>query len=186
MHTVDTQTGRSRPDFNELYRELHHRVEAATRAWAPASDVDDVMQETWTAVIASWDSFEGRSKVSTWVLGIAWRQSKKHWRDRASRQSRTTDADRRPEVRSAGVADHSAWSDPVRLAVSRIEADQVLAAVAELPERYRSIIVLRDLRGISAPEAERALAVSSENQRVLLHRARRQVQATLGERTIAV
>ncbi len=173
-------------DFNDLYLELHQRVERATRAWAPPADVDDVLQETWTAVVASWHKFEGRSTASTWILGIAWRQSKKQWRDRATRQSRITDPERRTDLCSGGVVDESAWSDPARLTVSRIETAEVLAAVANLPERYRSIIVLRDLRGISAREAERELGVSSENQRVLLHRARRQVQAAVSPLRVGV
>ena len=45
-------------------------------------------------------------------------------------------------------------------------------ALAELPDRQREILVLRDLDGLSAEETQERLELTPGNQRVLLHRAR--------------
>ena len=55
----------------------------------------------------------------------------------------------------------------------------ILAAIAGLPPRDAQIIALRDLLGLSAPEAAERLGISNGNQRVLLHRARVRLRASL-------
>ena len=52
----------------------------------------------------------------------------------------------------------------------------VREAIAQLPERQRTVIALRDVAGFSAEEVCEALDVSEGNQRVLLHRARAKVR----------
>jgi RNA polymerase sigma-70 factor (ECF subfamily) len=59
-------------------------------------------------------------------------------------------------------------------AVQRIQA-----AIAELPERQRLVITMRDVDGLSSDEVRSALEISETNQRVLLHRARAKVRAAL-------
>ena len=159
------------PDFSALHRELNPRLLAAARSWAPPAQADDVVQETWAAVVSGWDGFEGRSKVSTWVFGILRRQSARRW----------SDSQHVPLASDRSLADDSPWADPPRLIVSRIEAEHVLDVVAELPDRYREIIVLRDLQGYTSEEVASELSLSSGNQRVLLHRARKRVQDELAK-----
>jgi RNA polymerase sigma-70 factor (ECF subfamily) len=57
----------------------------------------------------------------------------------------------------------------------------MLRAIRELPPRQREVITLRDLQGWEAGEVCNALDLSETNQRVLLHRARSKVRATLEE-----
>lgn len=171
-----------RHDVDALYHDLHPRLIAAARSWAPSEHVDDVVQETWAAVVSGLDRFEGRSKISTWVFGILWRQSARKWRDRRIRHVPVGEAFGDEDwSASRQIEDESVWSDPARLAESRIEGDLALNLIAELPERYRAIVTMRDLRDCTAAEAEAALGLSGANQRVLLHRARRRVRAQLIE-----
>ena len=55
----------------------------------------------------------------------------------------------------------------------------LLRAVADLPERQREVLTLRDILGYSAEEARNALEISETNQRVLLHRGRAVVRTAL-------
>ncbi|MDH3682249.1 MAG: RNA polymerase sigma factor [Acidimicrobiia bacterium] len=169
-------------DLAALFQDLHPRLVAAARSWAPPEQADDVVQDTWAAVVSGIDRFEGRSKVSTWVFGILWRQSARRWRTRRV-QHVPLGVTRAGEDQTSTdhIADESSWSDPVRLTESRLEGDLALDVIAGLPTRYRTILTMRDLCGLTSAEAEDALGLSSANQRVLLHRARRRVRNTLAE-----
>lgn len=172
----ESTCGRATPDFAQLYEELHPRLLATARSWAPPGTAEDVVQETWAAAVSGWDRFEGRSMASTWVFGILRRQSARRWRDRERRHVRLGESLGDDAQFDSRVADETAWSDPPRLVETRIATEALLNIVKVLPSRYRTIITLRDLEGLTAQEAEDALKLSSGNQRVLLHRARHRVQ----------
>jgi len=106
---------------------------------------EDIVQETWLAVLSGLDAFQGRSSLKTWIFQILVNQAK-----------------------SAGRHER------------RVIAMNPLAAVATLPPRDAKIIALRDIQGLSAPEAAEQLGISDGNQRVLLHRARVRLRAMLG------
>src|SRR5262249_27454552 len=78
---------------------------------------------------------------------------------------------------SAGMA--ASVGRPEDLVIADEGARTILAAVAALPPRDAQIIALRDIQGLSAPEAAEQLGISSGNQRVLLHRARVRLRALL-------
>ena len=59
--------------------------------------------------------------------------------------------------------------------------EQLGAALAELPERQRIVVTLRDVEGYASDEVCSILGISAANQRVLLHRARAFVRGRLEE-----
>jgi RNA polymerase sigma-70 factor, ECF subfamily len=59
--------------------------------------------------------------------------------------------------------------------------EQLGAALAELPERQRIVVTLRDVEGYASDEVCSILGISAANQRVLLHRARAIVRGRLEE-----
>jgi len=70
-------------------------------------------------------------------------------------------------------------TDPVGGAL-RVEVRELLeATLAALPVRQRSVVVLRDVQGCVADEVCDLLGLTSENQRVLLHRGRAKVRTAL-------
>jgi RNA polymerase sigma-70 factor (ECF subfamily) len=71
------------------------------------------------------------------------------------------------------------WQKPERRLLSLEAREEVKEALAQLPERQRLIVVLRDVEGLSAEEVCELLALSQENQRVLLHRGRSRLRAFL-------
>ena len=144
---------------------------------------EDIVQETWLAVLRELDTFQGRSSLKTWIFQILVNQAKSAGR----RERRVIAVDPlnhcidRPGTSanwpSAGMAASAAR--PEDLVIADEAARTILAAVATLPPRDAQIIALRDIQGLSASEAAEQLGISSGNQRVLLHRARARLRALL-------
>jgi RNA polymerase sigma-70 factor, ECF subfamily len=149
---------------------------------------EEVVQETWLAVVTGLERFEGRSSLKTWLFRILTNKAK----TRGQREARirpfssfVADGD---EGDTAVDVDRFArdghWVAPPRgVPEERLLAGEtrgvVEQAIAALPENQRTVITLRDVEGLSAEEACNVLGVSETNQRVLLHRARAKVRAAL-------
>jgi RNA polymerase sigma-70 factor, ECF subfamily len=187
------------PAFRELVRRHDRTMRRLALTFVRTPSIaDEVVQETWLAVIRGLDSFEGRASLKTWILRILINRAQ----SRGVRESRTTpfsslagddegpestvDPDRflGPENTFAGY-----WSVPpsrfFELPEERLLAKETLellqTAISKLPDRHQRVIRLRDVEGWDAAEVCESLGISAANQRVLLHRARAAVRAALEE-----
>jgi len=152
------------------------------------SVAEEVVQDTWLAVIRGLHAFEGRSSLRTWIFHILVNRA----RSRAVREARTVpfssleDADG-PSVDPSAFDTDGRWAqspprldgDPERHLLSQELRRRLIGAVEELPEGQRAVIALRDLAGLPSEEVCELLGLSQGNQRVLLHRARTRVRAAL-------
>ena len=168
-------------------------VYARTRAVA-----EEVVQETWLAVIQGIDRFEGRSSFRTWLFRILVNRAS----TRAAREGRsvpfsslgggsTDPAEPAVEPERFLPASHTEWpnhwavpprawgSSPEEEVLRREAVEVVERAISALPPAQREVITLRDAEGWTAEEVCNVLGVSETNQRVLLHRARSRVRRAL-------
>ncbi|ONI73577.1 RNA polymerase subunit sigma-24 [Kribbella sp. ALI-6-A] len=154
----------------------------------------EVVQETWLAVIEGIDHFEGRSSLRTWIYRILTNTAKR----RGVREHRMIPSD---EVQDTGSGEPTVdprrfqsagdpfpghwweapavWPAPESGVLGQEVRELLLAALAELPERQRIVIALRDAEGWPAEEVCELLGITAANQRVLLHRARAFVRGKL-------
>jgi RNA polymerase sigma-70 factor (ECF subfamily) len=152
---------------------------------------EDVVQDTWLAVVRGLDGFEGRASLKTWIFHILVNRA----RTRAVREARTVPlssladaaAQEGPALDPALFDRDGRWArppqtldaDPERHLLAAELRGRLVEAVAELPEAQRAVIALRDLAGLPSEEVCDLLGVSAGNQRVLLHRARARVREAL-------
>jgi RNA polymerase sigma-70 factor, ECF subfamily len=156
---------------------------------------EEVVQETWLAVLQGIDRFEGRSSLKTWLYRILVNKAK----TRGVREARTVpfsalapvdDEERAvPEDRFRGPDDlwPGHWASPPRapdtVPEQRLLAREARARIAEaletLPDSQRVVVTLRDVAGWESDEVCEALGLSEGNQRVLLHRGRAKLRAAL-------
>lgn len=183
------------PAFEALVARLYGTMLTVARTYVRDRAVaEEVVQETWLAVIKGLDRFKGRSSLKTWILSILVNQAK----TRGTREARSVPfASLRPDDRAPAVAGErfrgpedqhpGGWrSFPARWTAT---ADSVLEdretlrvamrAISELPLTQQTVIRMRDVEGYSPEEVCATLDVSEANQRVLLHRARSRVRAAL-------
>ena len=183
----------------ELIRELNPSLLRVARMFVPTTALaEDVVQETWLAVLNGIDRFEGRSSLKTWIFRILTNTAK----TRAIREARTVpmsalalDEDDKPAVDpSRFFASHEPWAGhwasppsrwdelPEEYVSGRETLATLKAAVEKLPPMQQQVIVLRDVEGWEPSEVCELLEISEANQRVLLHRARSKVRHALETR----
>ena len=149
------------------------------------SVAEEVVQETWLAVLNGIDRFEGRSSLKTWIFSILANRAKTRGERERRTQPFSARGDDEPAVEPERF-DRGHWSSPPtgwpeeRLLAH--ETQRVIEdAIDELPAAQRAVITLRDVQGWSAEEVRNALELTETNQRVLLHRARSKVRRALEE-----
>lgn len=165
------------------------------RGYVPSREIaEEVVQETWIALLKGIGSFEGRSSLRTWLftvlINIAKRRGMRERRDvdvaimsftgATVDPARFRDADdpypghwRPDEVPSPfpETPEGSVLGDEL-ITLARRELDK-------LPERQRVVVMMRDMLGLDSAEVCDLLEISIANQRVLLHRGRAAVRQVL-------
>lgn len=155
-----------------------------------AAAAEEVVQETWLAVLRGIDHFEGRSSFKTWLYTILVNRA----RTRGKRDKRVIafadlardeSADASELTESFDAEGHwsafpVSWETSPSAAVERAELQQLArTAIDALPPAQRAVIVLRDIEGLASDVVCNILQISETNQRVLLHRARQRVRKAL-------
>jgi RNA polymerase sigma-70 factor, ECF subfamily len=152
---------------------------------------EDVVQETWIAVLKGINAFEGRSSLRTWLFTILINVAKR----RGVRERRDADV--------AVIAFTGGTVDPTRFRGSddpypghwkpdevpspfpdtpegSVLGDELITVARreldKLPERQRLVVTMRDMLGLDSAEVCDLLDISVANQRVLLHRGRAAVR----------
>jgi len=158
---------------------------------------EEVVQETWLAVLTGIARFEGRSSVKTWIFKILANRAK----TRAIREKRTINFSElgdplepgQPAVDPARFlpASHPIWpghwASPLEnwsasaedAVIGREMMGVLQRALDRLPPAQRVVVALRDVHGWPAAEVCEVLGLSEANQRVLLHRARSRLRGVL-------
>ena len=138
---------------------------------------EEVVQDTWLAMLRGLQAFEGRSSLKTWLFTILVNRA----RTTGTREQRTIPVpDPEPAVDPARFDASGSWSDPpghwIEAAEGRVEAGKLAGRIRimidELPARQREVVILRDVEQMTSEDVCAVLAISEGNQRVLLHRGR--------------
>lgn len=147
-------------------------------------DAEEVSQETLLTVFETIEQLKDPSRLKAWVFRIAKNACLMKRRKSIFAPSRVLSLEEFMPMRSEGgvsiqIAD---WTELPEAGVLRSELRHALnQAIAELPEMYRSVLLLRDVEGLSTADAAHVL---DENESVIkqrLHRARLSVRARLDE-----
>jgi len=145
---------------------------------------EEVVQETWLAVLIGLERFERRSSLQTWLFCILVNRARTRGRRErrtvpfATLDGRDADGDERPAGHSAALRER--WEDSPERSLQSAETLQVIReAIERLSPMQRMVITLRDLEGWGSEDVRTALGLSQTNQRVLLHRARASVRTEL-------
>jgi len=135
-------------------------------------EAEDIVQEAIATAFRDAAKFEGRSKFSTWLYGIALNLCRKHLRDKARHAS---------SAAQELLEDQPARGRGVLSSVIRHEmAERLEISVGRLPTSMREAFLLRYVDGMDYPEISAITGVSEGTARVRAFRARGLLKEELG------
>src|SRR5580693_815014 len=171
--------------FVGLVERYHEPMLRLAASFVPSRAVaEEVVQDTWLAVLRGLAGFEGRSSLKTWLFSILMNRA----RSAGVRESRSFPvADAGPVVDASRFGLGGAWVSPpehwIEEAESRVDALKLSGllrgAIDGLPVRQLEVVLLRDVEGLTSTEVCSVLSISEANQRVLLHRGRGKLRQVL-------
>ena len=155
-----------------------------------SATAEDIVQETWLAVVDHLGDFEGRSALKTWIVRILVNKAK----TRRSRDKRfVPKGDEDGEILDGRFSGLGFWKGmpafargPEEALLGKEASGWLVEALEALPESQRAVVTLRDVEEWTSEEVCNALGLSESNQRVLLHRGRQRLRAALEARVLAV
>lgn len=161
--------------LNELVRRYHSAVLRVCVSLIGSRDVDDLVQDIFIKILRRIDTFAGRSALFTWIYEITINQCRDELRRRKRRrwfslQSLSTETL------------ESLKSDEV-LASEQLETEELhghlRAALNQLEPKYRELVVLRDLEGLSYEEIAQIQKVDEKLVKSRLYQARQTLAGKL-------
>jgi RNA polymerase sigma-70 factor (ECF subfamily) len=129
------------------------------------------------AVLKATASFEGRSRIKTWIFRILIRRAQ----TRLIREARTIpfSALRRSRLETEEISPPCYEKTPEEQVIERETMRCLKLALERLPIHLRAVVTLRDIEGLDSGEVCNLLGISDATQRVRLHRARSRLRAAL-------
>lgn len=170
--------------FEALVRRHHEHVYrlALTMTKNPR-DAEEIEQETFLNVFRKLGSFRGDSKFSSWLYRVTANFALMRLRKQRRQPSVLLD-DLLPHFYESGEFERaqSDWSHQAdKLLENKELGAQIHGALEKLPEKYRIILVMRDVEGLSNDEIAHTLGMSIPAVKSILHRSRLFVREQLNQ-----
>lgn len=194
MHSDGKKTRTSEPaardgrqdhvEFDRLYRENVDRLyRFAQRMCGQGEDAQDLVQETFLKAYRGLRGFRGEAQASTWLYTIAARACIRMRRKRKGEPEHelsleqfipTSTGELQLQIPAQGLTPEEALeTKEVRRALHD--------AIQALPQKYRLVLVLRDMEGLTAKEVGSVMGLNERAVKSRLHRARLFVRKRLSQ-----
>ena len=162
--------------FEEIVRRFQDRVyRLALGMTGNDTDAEEIAQETFLHVFKGLPAFRGDSSLSSWIYRVAANASLMVLRRQRRRPQLSLD-DTRPEFTEDGtghVQTPGAWViEPDEAILSGELMSLVERSISELPEKYRLVLLLKDVEGLSNAEVAETLGLTLPTVKARLHRSR--------------
>jgi RNA polymerase sigma-70 factor (ECF subfamily) len=168
--------------YEEMVRTFSPRLLAvARRIVNNEEDARDVIQDAFLSAFRSLNRFHGDARLSTWLHRIVVNRALMKLRTRKRRPEESIEP-----LLPAFLADghyaesFSAWPESAEDALSKAETRALIRhRIDELPESFRTVLLLRDIEGLSTEETAQSLETTANAVKIRLHRARQALRTLL-------
>ncbi len=168
--------------FEDLVRTFGGRLLSVARRFVRnEEDAQDIVQSAYLSAFRALDQFEGNCQLSTWLHRIVVNTALMKLRSKRRKPEESIE-ELLPAFQEDGhhVEQFSDWNTPADLLMERHETRAtVRACIDQLPDNYRSVLLLRDIEEQSTQEVADALSMTPTAVKVRLHRARQALSTLL-------
>lgn len=185
---VASLLARDEATFKQLTRKYYRSMLRVAQLYCSTEAVaQEIVQETWLAVLQGLHRFAFRSTLKTWIFRILANRA----RTRAVREKRSVSLEALlGDDNSSGVDpnrfdNRGQWLqapvdfDPERRANDAQFLRALGAELDRLPAPQRAVVMMRDVEGLSTTEVSETLEITEVHVRVLLHRGRTRLRSRL-------
>lgn len=160
-----------RPEFDALYRLYYPRLSRFLGHMMRQADaLEEVLNDTMMVVWQRADSFDGRSKLSTWIFGIAYRKALKA----LGRQDLAVDAEAADEAADTGPGPEQ------QLGLAQLRG-RLRGAMAELSPEHRAVVELCYFHDMAHAEIAEVVGCPAETVKTRMFYARRRLRQLLDD-----
>jgi RNA polymerase sigma-70 factor (ECF subfamily) len=168
--------------FETIVRVYGGRLLAVARRFVRNEhDAQDVVQSAYLSAFRALNQFEGSAQLSTWLHRIVVNTALMRLRTQRRKPERSIE-ELLPAFQEDGhhVEQFSDWSAPADVLLERSETRKIVrACVDQLPEKYRTVLLLRDIEERTTQEVAELLTTTPTAVKVRLHRARQALSTLL-------
>jgi RNA polymerase sigma-70 factor (ECF subfamily) len=173
--------------FDQIHQAFRPKIYRYLTGMVGELEAEDLTQEVFVKLSQALDSFRGEAKLSTWIYRIATNAALDRLR---SPKFQATEIDipgaRQAANGEAEIADRNTWTgEPVPLVEQQVYrkemAECVQDYIRQLPEIYRTVLVLSHMEELGNQEIADVLGVTLETVKIRLHRARDLIRRELAE-----
>ena len=178
---VDLVRGGRREAFRHIMQRCNQRLFRVARAvLGEDSEAEDVLQESYMSAYRKLDSFRGDSTLLTWMTSIVLNEARGRLRKRHHMVG-LEQIDAAPDDTHQVIQFPSKFgSEDPAVSAARAQIRRLLEhAIDELPPAFRTVYMMREVEECSVEETASLLAIKPETVKTRLHRARRQLRASL-------
>lgn len=176
METKDTEIIEeilrgNKEQYALLMRKYNQRLYRVCKGYLKdEAEIEDVMQDTYINAFQHLPKFGNRSQFSTWITRIAINECLQ----RLKQLNRMYAMDTNEEIMNRTHRD-----DPEKQSLNKELKGLLESAIAELPDKYRSIFMMREVEKMSTEETSAVLDITESNVKVRLNRAKEMLRNTL-------
>jgi RNA polymerase sigma-70 factor, ECF subfamily len=175
---VESARGGDREAFRTLFERYNRRAYAlALGIVRQPDDALDVVQDAFIKAHKHLDKFEGASSFYTWLYRIVMNLAIDHLR----KHKRTTELRDGDDVSDDSLLPQLLGGNPGRALMDKEIRDRIDRALAELSDNHRSVLVMRELEGLSYEEMAKVMGCSKGTIMSRLFHARKNMQRMLAD-----
>jgi RNA polymerase sigma-70 factor (ECF subfamily) len=163
-------------EFSDVYDEYHEKLLHYLRRMVGKEDAEDVTQEVFVKINKGLKDFKGESSLSTWAYRIATNAALDRLHSRTFRQNKRKISlnveDDESESKEKDIHAQEKELSAEREAIRNEMNECIREFVDKLPENYRTVIILNELKDLKNQEIAEILGISLDAVKIRLHRAR--------------
>ncbi len=160
--------------FSTIYNEYYPKIVRYLTRLVGELEAEDAAQEVFVKINHSIDSFRGESSLSTWIYRIATNTAMDHLRKPSSRMTKPVEE---CDEEDAGPVDTAPLHDTLLIRKDMNEC--IRGIVDNLPEDYRTVLILSEFEGLPNAEIAEVLGISLDTTKIRLHRAKARLRKEL-------